>query len=248
MRKVISSIVCALTLVVSTFSFGHGYAAEKQEKVMYKTEMKSEKELRKDALAGKKDYDFKDIRFQLHDEKGNVVKDLTKYSHYTVQKLKETQVGQQVISDYVLYAVSDPSDYDNRDQDSNPALNFQQTVWMWTSIIKENNIDVWGKATRYEARWDLLDRNGLTIKSGEFTAKAYGRSKSNGTTLNYSDPKTYTPPAWGTNYVKKPTWDYVRIDDSYGVFGARLKTSYTARTSTGTLYSTVIVGSGSISW
>ncbi|MBY0084907.1 hypothetical protein HP567_000915 [Brevibacillus sp. M2.1A] len=246
MKKVIASMICALVLAASTLSFGHGYAAEKQEKLLYKTEIKSEKELRKDALIGKKDYDFKNVKFELKDEKGNVVKDLTKYSHYTIQKLMERQVGHQVISDYVLYAVSDPSGYDNRDQDSNPALNFQQTVWMWTSIIKENNIDVWGKATRYEARWDLLDKNGLTIKSGEFTAKATGNSKSTGKYMNYSDPKTYFPPSWGQSYVKSPSWDYVRIDNQLGGFGARLKTSYTARTSTGTIYSTVSVGS--IAW
>lgn len=59
MKKLLSRMVFTLTLVVSTLSFGHGYAAEKQEKLLYKAEMKSEKELRKDALAGKKDYDFK---------------------------------------------------------------------------------------------------------------------------------------------------------------------------------------------
>ncbi|RNB60799.1 hypothetical protein AAFJ72_02140 [Brevibacillus gelatini] len=246
MKKLLSRMVFTLTLVVSTLSFGHGYAAEKQEKLLYKAEMKSEKELRKDALAGKKDYDFKKIKIQLRDEKGNVVKDLTEHSYYTVQKLKETQVGQQVISDYVVYAVSDPSDYDQRDRDNNSGLNFQQTVWMWTSIIKQNGIDMWGKATRYEARWDLLDRNGLTIQSGEFNAKAAGYSKSSGKLVSNSDPKLYTPPAWGQSYIKLLSWDYIRMDDNLGGFGARLKTSYTARSSTGTIYSTVSVGN--IGW
>jgi|GEM_PF-6397332 len=92
--------------------------------------MKSEKELRKNALEGKRDASLKNLKIELKDEKGNVVNDLSKYSHYTVQKLKETQEDDQIITDYVIYAFSDPNDYDQRDQDSNPGLNFTQTVWM----------------------------------------------------------------------------------------------------------------------
>ncbi|MED1955103.1 hypothetical protein [Brevibacillus centrosporus] len=242
MKKILSSAALALILAVTTFTSGHGFAEAKEEKILYKAEMKSEKELRKDALSGKKEREFKNLKIQFKDEKGKVIKDLNQYSHYTVQKLKETQVGEQVISDFVIYAVSDPTGYNGMDKDSNPASNFTQTVWMWTSIIKENNIDKWGKATRYEARWDLHDANGLTIQSGEFTAKANGISKSTGKNVSYSDPKPYYPPSWGQQYIKTPSWDYVQIDSQLGGFGARLKTPYTARTSSGTLYSTVSVG------
>ncbi|WP_411504310.1 hypothetical protein [Brevibacillus centrosporus] len=243
MKKILSSFAIALVLAVSSFTSGHGLAAPEEEKILYKAEMKSEKELRKDALSGKKDYDFKNLKVQLTDEDGNIVKDLSESTHYTVQKLKETKVGEQVLSDYVVYALAD---YDARDQDSNPGINFTQTVWMWTSILKENNIDVWGKATRYEAKWELNDGNGLTIKGGEFNASANGRSKSTGKTIMSTDPTPYYPPSWGRTYVKLPTWDYIRIDDQYGAFGARVATAYTARSSSSTLYSTVVVGSGSL--
>ncbi|MGG4498799.1 hypothetical protein [Brevibacillus reuszeri] len=43
-------MLLALTVAVSTLSFGHGHAVEKQEKLLNIVEMKSEKELRKDAL------------------------------------------------------------------------------------------------------------------------------------------------------------------------------------------------------
>lgn len=245
MRKMLSRIL-ALALAVSTLTVGHGFAAEKldkkKEKVLYQTAMKSEKELRKDALEGKRDRSLKNLKIEMKDEKGNTVKELTNYTYYTVQKLKETQVDGQVSTDYVVYAVTDPSGYDQKDSDPNPGVNFRQTVWMWTSIIQENGVDRWGKATRYEARWDLLDGTQLTIKSGEFNAKAYGK-KQDGTVLNVSDPKTYYPPTWGQSYVKTPSWTYVRIDDQFGGFGARLKTPYTARSSTGTLYSVVSIGS-----
>ncbi|MEZ2660076.1 hypothetical protein, partial [Aneurinibacillus aneurinilyticus] len=213
----------------------------------YKAEMKSEKELHKDALEGKSDLDLKNINFEVLDDKGKPIDDAIVKKYFTAQKLKEIQNDENTTtSTYVIYAAAD---HDLKDSASNAGLNFTQTVWAWVDVQKVGGVDTWAKGTRYEAKWQLHDGANFTLKSGVFEAKAQGRSKSTGKTVSYSSPSPFSIPTWDSTYVKTPTsWDYVKIDDQFGFAGAHISTSYTVRSTTSTIHSNVVVGSVPISW
>ncbi|UFJ40915.1 hypothetical protein LOK74_23495 [Brevibacillus humidisoli] len=136
--------------------------------------------------------------------------------------------------------MTDPTGYDKRDRDENSGLNFRQTIWGWFDKVQDGTME-YGKGTRYEARWDLLDSNRLTIKSGTFEAKTEGDTMDRDPIFE-SDPSTYYPPSWGIRYVKVPKWDYVLISDSFGYAGAAVRTQYKAGSTESTLYSRVYIG------
>lgn len=233
-------LLCMLLSVVS--------ANSPDVEILFEAKMKSEAELLEDALAGKRDVgldvsftaefvDEEEINISGKEEKdkknGQKVK-----QYYTIQKLKEVKEGDIVKESYVVFAVSDPTGYDDRDRDENKGLNFRQTIWAWYDIYTQDFI-TYAKATRYEARWDLLDGNRLTIKSGKFRAVADGFSPNN-KRIDEESPSTYYPPSWGIRYVKTPKWDYVNVSGG-GWIGAEIITEYQAGSSSGKLRSSVEV-------
>lgn len=236
--KGVFSSLLAFGLVMSLMVTGN--AKEVEVKVLYESKMKSEQVLLQDALLGKKD-DGLNVIFE-SDLEVNKSKDKHEAKkHYTIQKLREVQRGNQQIASFVVLAVAeDPTDYDERDPRENPGSNFRQTIWAWYDTYTNSSTLVkYAKATRYEARWDLLDSNRLTIKDGEFTSVADGFTPSN-YRLAEKSPSNYYPPVWGKQYVKLPTWDYINISGG-GYVGGKLVTNYTAGSTSAKLQSTVRV-------
>lgn len=228
-----------LSAVMLVSIFGVASAQQSNEKVIYKGEMKSEKELHKDALEGKSDLDLKNINFEVLDDKGKPIDDAIVKKYFTAQKLKEIQNDENTTtSTYVIYAIQNPI----KDADSNPGLNFTEEVWMWADVINVNGVPTWAKRTRYEAKWTAKDEAGLVINNGTFTAMATGTAKSTLKPISESSPSTYYPPTWGQVYVKTPTWDYVKVSQPLNYCGATITTNYSVRGSAGKIYSQVGLG------
>ncbi|WP_156110328.1 hypothetical protein [Brevibacillus thermoruber] len=152
-----------------------------------------------------------------------------------VQKLKQTKRGNEITTDYVVLGsavIDDPK--------SNPGVNFTQNITGYFSTTTIGT-DQYAKATRYEAQYTLHDGNLLKFTDAVFNARTEGRTPSGQNYFNQQNPTTISPVNWGQTYVKIPSWDYVNISGS-GYCGGILTTKYTARSSSGTLVSTVGLG------
>ncbi|UFJ40913.1 hypothetical protein LOK74_23485 [Brevibacillus humidisoli] len=242
------SLLSLLTVLLCMMLISVVSANSLEAEVVFEADMNSETELLEDALAGKRDtgldvsysaeiLDNEDVNISGKEgKKANSSQKINTY--YTVQKLKEVREGDNVTESYVVLAVSDPTGYDDRDRDQNNGLNFRQTIWAWYDVYTHDFI-TYAKGTRYEARWDLLDSNRLTIKNGTFRAVADGFSPNNDR-IEEESPSTYYPPDWGIRYVKTPKWDYVNVSGE-GWVGAEIITDYQAGSSSGKLRSVVQV-------
>lgn len=235
MRRLLTSFI-VLSLVLSLLTVAN--ANNSKETIVFQASQKSKTELINDARNGKKDIGI-DIDFFVKSEnfENNLGKVKEGGGTYTVQKLKEVKEGNKTKTSYVVVAIA--SDHDDMDPDMNPGRNFEQIIWVWIDKVDGDNLDKYVKATRYEAQWNLLDSNRLTIYSGLFNAAADGRTLS-GKAINVDSPTTYTPPAWGRTYVKTPKWEHVNITGG-GIVGGEIVTKYKAGSSTSTLRSYVTV-------